>query len=125
MHRAVIAVAAGTAVAMLAVRQRAIRNAIASALTVRARRDERRARRGIARGSVRGVTRERWGAWMRARASRGSEVMGAEAIREAIRFIPLRESRGTGVGGARGDARRVRARDWTRPLARGDVELRR
>ena len=129
MHRAVIAVAAGTAVAMLAVRQRAIRNAIARALTVRARRDARRARRGIARGSVRGVTRERWGRGC-ARASRGSEVMGAEAIREAIRFIPLRESRGTGVGGARGggargDARRVRARDWTRPLARGDVELRR
>ena len=66
---------------------------------------------------------------MRARASRGSEVMGAEAIREAIRFIPRRESRGTvgGArgGGARGDARRVRARDWTRPLARGDVKLRR
>ena len=39
MHRAVIAVAAGTAVAMLAVRQRATRNAIASALTVRPRRD--------------------------------------------------------------------------------------
>ena len=118
MHRAVIAVAAGTAVAMLAVRQRAIRNAIASALTVRAPRDARR-RRGTTRDRARegrGARREGVGAWMRARASRGSEVMDAEAMR----FAATRASRGTGVGGARGrgarGARAARAgrRDRTR-----------
>ena len=46
---------------------------------------------------------------MRARASRGSEVMGAEAIREAIRFIPQRSLAGRGSA-ARGAAARGETR---------------
>ena len=62
-----------------------------------------------------GARRERCEAWMRARASRGSEVMDAEAMR----FAATSASRGTGVGGAqgrgaRGDARLARGRDRTR-----------
>lgn len=59
MHKAVIAVAAGTTVAMVAMRQRAIRNAIAGMLTVRAT-SARMNEDGRAVGARRGDATSRW-----------------------------------------------------------------
>lgn len=123
MHRAVIAVAAGTAVAMLAVRQRAIRNAIASALTVRARRDARRRRgttRDRAREGRRGAEGGMWGVDARAGVAWiGSDGRGGDAIRGDAR---VSRDGGRRRAGTRRAGRRA-ARAWARSDAFASREV--
>ena len=122
MHRAVIAVAAGTAVAMLAVRQRAIRNAIASALTVRPRRDGTTTRDdadGIARGSDGGGVDARADvAWIESGGRGGDAGDATRVSRERGSAARGDAARGETRGARVGAIGRVR-------VSRGDVELRR